>query len=240
MRTFCVIGCVAVLLCLSSSALEPGDRAPDLTATQWLNGGPVNPATADGTNTYVIEFWATWCGPCRRSIPHLNEIKKAYADRNVIVVGVTEETDGIVHAFLQKNKIDIEYRIAIDTNRANADTYMEGIMGIPHAFIVDKDGMVAWSGHPLSGLDEALKQVLDGTYDLEAAGKAMEAEAEMQKLLMDGEFDRALDKLEGLIAADRMNFEYHQLRLALLAQGDASDKVHQAYSEMLDTFADSA
>jgi thiol-disulfide isomerase/thioredoxin len=75
----------------SSHAIEPGGKAPDFTADVWINGTAANPAKPDGKTTYVLEFWATWCPPCKRSIPELNRLFQEYKDQNVVVIGVTSE-----------------------------------------------------------------------------------------------------------------------------------------------------
>jgi hypothetical protein len=73
------------------------------------------------------------------------------------------------------------YVVAIDQDKKSSAGYMEafGEGGIPHAFIVDKQGRVAWHGHPMGGMDSALEDILSGTYDLDAAKRAKAAEKAM-------------------------------------------------------------
>ncbi|MBU1909972.1 MAG: TlpA family protein disulfide reductase, partial [Verrucomicrobia bacterium] len=159
---------IAVILLASSlsaaaGALKLGDPAPAVKADLWLNGDPVNPAERDGETLYVVEFWATWCPPCRKSIPHLNELQAKWKDQKVVFIGITDEPEETVRPFFEKMKM--AYHVAIDTNRVTVDAYMKDIPGIPHAFVVDSKGLVVWSGHPLSGLEETIEGVLEGTYD---------------------------------------------------------------------------
>src|ERR1700710_690945 len=80
-----------LLLAASSFAagLTVGSPAPTLEVTKWYKGEPVT--AFDHSKTYVVEFWATWCGPCRESIPHLTELQKKHAD--VTFIGVSVEAD---------------------------------------------------------------------------------------------------------------------------------------------------
>src|SRR5580765_191909 len=67
-------------------AAELGDTAAELKIAHWVKGEPVHVASGDH-NIYVVEFWATWCPPCRASIPHLTELQKRFRDQKVIMVG---------------------------------------------------------------------------------------------------------------------------------------------------------
>lgn len=231
-----------ILLTLTLSAtcqgIDLGDKAPDLTADTWINGSAINPAKPDGKTVYVVEFWATWCPPCKRSIPELNSLSEQYKDRNVVVIGVTSEAEETVRPFVEK--MAMKYIVAIDTNRLFSETYMDGVQGIPHAFIVDTNGIVVWSGHPSAGLADSLTEVLAGTYNMETAQASQGENDELQKLLMAGDFDKALDTLDKLLAKDRRNAEYYDLKIGLLAQAGKLEKAKSLYREMFEVFADSA
>ena len=87
LHTVLLVLCFSVVA-LSSFAASIGDPAPKIEAKKWVQGGPVE--IKDGQVT-VIEFWATWCPPCRASIPHINELYKQFKDKNVAFVGVSDE-----------------------------------------------------------------------------------------------------------------------------------------------------
>src|SRR5690242_16512330 len=70
----------------ADEVLNLGDAAPTLTVSTWIKGDKFD--KFEPGKTYVIEFWATWCGPCRVSIPHLTELAHKYKDQGVRVLGV--------------------------------------------------------------------------------------------------------------------------------------------------------
>jgi len=139
-----------------------GDAAYPLTGLTWVKGSPVTIAPG---KVYVVEFWATWCPPCRKSIPHLTELAKKYADR-VVFVGVSNEDVATVKPFVADQGDQMAYNVAVDTAGKVVDGYMAafGQGGIPTAFVVDAAGKVVWLGHPMDNLDEVLDKVLAGTY----------------------------------------------------------------------------
>jgi thiol-disulfide isomerase/thioredoxin len=160
-----VRSCLAAVMLFAVPAAMAGslgDPAAPLAVKEWLKGEPVDLAKAKAQRVHVIEFWATWCGPCRLSAPHLTELQKKHGDK-VTIVGVTNEKPDVVQRYLDKQGDKIGYAIAVDEDRRK-ESYMGAFNrnGIPHAFIVDRAGNIVWEGHPMTGLDEALQRVLDG------------------------------------------------------------------------------
>jgi thiol-disulfide isomerase/thioredoxin len=167
--------------CLVSGTLAAanlGDPAPPLKISEWVKGDKVDLAEGRGKTLYVVEFWATWCPPCRASIPHLTELQKKYKDKNVVIIGITDENASTVKSFVKKMAEKMEYTVAIDDDSQTGAAYMQayGVDGIPHAFIVNKEGALIWHGHPMGELDKTLEGVLAGTYDLAKAQKRASAQ----------------------------------------------------------------
>jgi thiol-disulfide isomerase/thioredoxin len=142
--------------------LKVGDPAPKLCPGKWLQGEPVA-EFAPGT-VYVVEFWATWCGPCKASIPHLNELHLKFKDQGLVVIGQDcwERNDAAVEPFVRNMATKMTYRVAADDtsdggkgNMANAWMAAAGRNAIPAAFIVGKQGKIVWIGHPMK-LDETM------------------------------------------------------------------------------------
>src|SRR5205814_5960481 len=156
-RTAAVLALAAgtMLGLAAETTLKVGDRAPKLQTGKWLQGAPV--AEFRKEKAYLVEFWATWCGPCRVSIPHLNEIHNKYKEQGLVVIGQDcwERDEALVAPFIEKMGDKMTYRVALDDKADNqkgqmAETWMAaaGRNGSPSALLVDRKGMVAWFGHP--------------------------------------------------------------------------------------------
>ena len=127
-----------------------GQALPKLSV-QWLDKKP----ETEG-KPMIVEFWATWCPPCRASIPHLNEIYAKYKDKGLQIIGITDEDRAKIKKF--EKEVPIEYAVGLDANGKYAKPF--GIQGIPHAVLVDKTGKVVWEGHPMSLKESQIEELL--------------------------------------------------------------------------------
>ncbi len=202
-------------------ALEPGGAAPPIRLAEVVHG-PAFEGRQDG-QIYVLEFWATWCGPCLGSMPHLAELQTHYGD-SVRFIGVTSETPETVREFLSGQQSDdqtwadvVTYTLACDDNDRTSASYMEaaGQNGIPTAFIINAEGTVVWIGHPM-GMDDPLQQVVDGTYDVESARSEFLLSRHLNEALQTGSYDRALTILEEHLSNHPDDVQHALLRLQLL------------------------
>jgi thiol-disulfide isomerase/thioredoxin len=150
-------------LCLTlgayAASLNVGDAAPTKLPTAYLKGTKVS--SFDPKKAYVVEFWATWCGPCKESIPHLTELQSKLKDE-VTIIGVHVPT-GVeaADAFVKQMGKKMDYTVAKDTTGAVQKAWLEaaGQNGIPCSFVI-VGGKVAYIGHP-SGLNEkSLKEMI--------------------------------------------------------------------------------
>lgn len=127
-----------------------GQPAPRLAIGKWITGPP------DAKGKFILlDFWATWCGPCRQSIPELDGFQKEFSDR-LAIVGVSDESEDAVRRMATPG---IEYAIAIDPEARMIQELQ--ITAIPHCILIDPTGIVRFEGNPLYLNDKILKHFLD-------------------------------------------------------------------------------
>jgi thiol-disulfide isomerase/thioredoxin len=170
------IGYFVLAAPMARAELMVGDPAPKLQVGKWIQGGAVQ--GFDTNHVYIVEFWATWCGPCIASIPHVNDLWQKFKDRGLIVIGQNVwDDDSNVPAFVKKMGDKMTYRVAIDDKSQEANGFMAehwwkrkvNNHTIPHAFIINKEGRIAWIGHPAGLNEKLLNDILSGHYDLARA-----------------------------------------------------------------------
>lgn len=177
-----------------SETPESTTAAP-LTGVQWIKGSPVE--TFQSGHVYVVEFWATWCPPCRASIPHLTELQEKYQDKNLTIIGISNEDPDVAKPFVEKMGEKMDYVVASDPQRKVHENYMKafGIGGIPHAFVIDQKGQIVWHGHPAQDMESVLELVMSDSYDPVAYQKKKDEEAAQKNQLM-ADFQDYLDKVQ--------------------------------------------
>ena len=86
--------------------VQVGQPAPEISAKSWFNAPSNLSLAALRGKIVVVEFWATWCPPCRTSIPHLNALQKDWASKGVVIIGLTDEHKAKVKQFMKKLPMD--------------------------------------------------------------------------------------------------------------------------------------
>jgi cytochrome c biogenesis protein CcmG, thiol:disulfide interchange protein DsbE len=126
-----------------------GKQAPPITVQKWINKEP------DRKGKFVlIDFWATWCPPCRKAVPELNRFHEQFSDK-LVVMGISDEKEEVVRKFTDEN---IKYYSALDTTAALKKQYE--VTGIPHCVIINPAGTVVWEGFPFLGGYELTDEVV--------------------------------------------------------------------------------
>jgi thiol-disulfide isomerase/thioredoxin len=124
--------------------------APELVVEKWLSDEP------DTEGKFVmIDFWATWCGPCKKAIPKVNQWAEKYKDQ-MVVIGLSDETEEKV---LRMKEPVMKYYSAIDTKKRTKSAYQ--VSGIPHVVVIDPNGIVRWQGFPFLRGHELTDEVLE-------------------------------------------------------------------------------
>ncbi len=203
------------------ATLAVGDPAPALAINKWVKGTPVT--SFEKGKTYIVEFWATWCGPCIAGMPHLSELQKKYADKGLTIIGVSA-TDSRgnslekVEAMVKDKGDTMGYTVAWDDERKTNDAYMRAAQqnGIPCCFLVDGTGKIAYIGHP-GRIDSVLETVVAGKHDLaklvasakqakELEVKGNELRGNLNKAAQAKDWDAAVKACEDLVALDAEEF----------------------------------
>lgn len=127
-----------------------------------LSGKTVSNASLKG-QVVLVDFWATWCAPCRKSMPELQALHKKYAERGFSVVGVSIDEGGPSKVKKFVSSMKITYPIAMDSEKAPAwDAFM--VKAVPAAYLLDREGQIVaqWTGAPPTGkeLETKIEELL--------------------------------------------------------------------------------
>lgn len=197
--------------------LTIGSKAPEIDIEHWVSLGNDRfkaIKSFEKEKVYVVEFWATWCGPCVQSMPHLVEMQNKFADKGVQIISVSDEDLETVEGFLSRKvrgsqegdkastygELTSAYCLTTDPDGSVHSAYMNaaGQNGIPCCFIVGKTGQIEWIGHPIE-MDEPLAAVVDNTWDRDAFAsefKAMQRIEFLANRIMRMPKEKALEAIE--------------------------------------------
>lgn len=240
--------------------LTIGSVAPQLDVEHWIQNGNgfFKPVTKfEPGKAYVVEFWATWCGPCISSMPHLAELQNKLRGQNVQIVSISDETLEEVTEFLKRKttnaageettfaEITAPYCLTTDPDRSTHEAYMEAAKqsGIPTAFIVGKDGKVEWIGHPME-MDEPLAQVVADSWNRNKFAELFVAKQtftqtvqRLSQLAQRGKFPEAIEMIDGELAKnmpEEIAAQLTGIRLQLKMMGGMVDEdVIASFTERL-------
>ncbi|MDA3962096.1 MAG: redoxin family protein [Planctomycetota bacterium] len=202
MRSLLLPLALLTLTCTSASALAVGDTAPKLGATSSFNtpnGGAVELNMFKG-RVVLIDFWATWCGPCVAAIPHVQKLHETYGNKGLVVIGHTDASSQGLEGFIKQKGITYPITVGPDIGKA------WGVTGIPHVFVVDVNGKIAWHGHPGALQDSIIEQELKKVSTSIAAGSSPSFDtaskdpevAQVEQAISAGHVGKGLDALQKL------------------------------------------
>ncbi len=241
----------------SAQSLKVGDPAPELAVSKFLKGDAVA-SKLDPKGTYVVEFWATWCPPCRTSIPHLTGLQKQYQAQGLKIIGVSvfERNPKAPEPFVKAMGDKMDYTVALDDvpegksagEGKMAESWMKASEseGIPTAFIV-REAKVIWIGHPMQ-IDDSLRQAMAADFDLNAfvthvkEEKAIEAKVialmtKLQGLGADADPKDQLDLIDQAIALKPASEKGLGFSRYMILFGAGDPKASDYGTRLVDTFA---
>jgi thiol-disulfide isomerase/thioredoxin len=271
-RTGFAIALAAAMLLLSPAAsnaddvLTIGDKAPALDIEHWVSDrdGQFSGFTGfEKDKVYIVEFWATWCGPCISSMPHIVETQDEYADKGVQIISVSREKLETVEKFLKRKvrgekemtyaELTSAYCLTTDPDGSVSKDYMEaaGQGGIPTAFIVGKTGQIEWIGHPMQ-MDKPLEEIVADEWDRDAFAKEFAFEqksdllmASIGKLMRAGKAEDALEKVDSFLKTEseiipaRTMAQMKSIR-ASIAMEIGGEVAVSAFKEVIESAGDDA
>jgi thiol-disulfide isomerase/thioredoxin len=135
-RNFAIWMVAAMLSAASAMAgpLKVGDSLPDMAALKFEGALPEMAG-----HVVLIDFWASWCGPCKKSFPVLKELQEKFAARGLVTVGISlDEDKAAMDQFLKKNTVP--FAIIRDAQGKSAEIF--GVEKMPTSFIVGADGKI--------------------------------------------------------------------------------------------------
>lgn len=243
---FAAITVSLLLLGLSAHAQDAfkiGQPAPEFKAGRWVKGPPV--AALSPGHVYVLEFWATWCGPCKEAMPHLSELARKHAGQvtfigvNILERGPAEQIERKVDLLVEQMGKNLDYPVCRDT--AEGFLHQRWFLptrapGIPVTVVVDGQGKIAWIGHPEKGLADVLDQLLAGTFDY--ARSAVEYTRESgdmgPRMKVYGEFYEAMRKQDWAraVAIVDENSQFAASMWFMRFQALLHHDPHQAYAQL--------
>jgi TonB family protein len=144
------------------SRVDPVGKDAIAFALKDLDGNQVDLQTLKG-KVVLLDFWASWCGPCVAELPHIEKLHKDFKDRGLVTLGVDNEDAEIARAFIKKKG----YTFTTLVDEGKEVTMKYGVSGIPRVFIIDRDGKVKWqtlgygSGKEVE-LRSAVEKILKG------------------------------------------------------------------------------
>ncbi len=163
-RTLTLLG-IFLLFSLGNGEADAQQKAPDFTLKD-LSGNTVSLKDYRG-KIVLLDFWATWCVPCRKSIPELVELRKKYKSKELVIFGLSVDDpkywDDKYVAEFSKKRLGINYRVLRADKKVIRDYLGAKPVGIPILFVIDREGRIVDTiiGFAPGAAEKSLKRLLE-------------------------------------------------------------------------------
>jgi len=143
----------------AQSKIQVGEKAPEIYVSHWIKNVPADKSLS---NKYIVlEFWATWCGPCIDAVPHMNELRKAFAQEDLYFISMSYEPVAKIEKTLKR--VDFHSIVTTDTSETTQRNFGDGegkVASYPMAVLIDNGGIIRWKGNPKDLNQKIMKRFL--------------------------------------------------------------------------------
>lgn len=143
----CILTLFSVGILTAQSNIKVNQKAPKINITDWIENVPTD---KNLDNKYIVlEFWATWCGPCIAAVPHMNKIQKDFKQNDLYFISITDESVEKVKRTI--SRIDFNSIVVTDLSKQTQINFGDGVKGLddyPLTVLIDKNGIIKWIGTP--------------------------------------------------------------------------------------------
>jgi len=199
-----VILSLTALSGIGKAQVQVGDKPA--FAAKAIDGTPIS-LEALGGKMVLIDFWATWCGPCMAEAEHMVAVHRQYGDKGLCIIGVSLDRNQAAPVRVAKEKGFVWPQI-FDPAGGNAISRQFGVTGIPRTFLIGPEGTVLWAGHPATmdaPLADAFRKHPPQLMDAKAVAEATEALGKAEAAADEGDAGAALRLFARLPAEARQN-----------------------------------
>ncbi len=218
--------------------MQLGQPAPPVNAASWLVAEPNAPFQPG--QVYVVEFMASWCAPCQKSLPHLSDLSDQYRGAGVQFIGVAaaEQGDDLELRQLVNARADsIRFPIAYVEDAKVYENWMQAgrTMGLPWVFLVDRRGRIAWWGQPfyadfepalaalVNGADDKLAELQQAVPVPEQASAGWRLARQLAQAEEEGKWTEALSLIDALRGIDLQRYWWEQVQAVRICIEELSD-----------------
>ena len=145
-----LLGCIL----LAVWGCSAGQKAPDVKVAELSSGSKKRISDFKG-KVVLIDAWATWCGPCRETMPVIQKFYNEFGSKGLEVMAISAETEPVVSRFLKES--NYTYPFYLDTDNSFQEAYK--INELPTSFVIDRAGNIVFSGHP--GDEAVLREAIE-------------------------------------------------------------------------------